>query len=184
MFASELLDVLLPFKLIVTPRRVTVFSGWNPALCIPVLLHQSPFSILCFCPRPQVGFPKIDKLASFVQVQSGLCICCKHVNGFFFCFWLQCTEWCHLHTCLWSHTWWPVEDRSKRGWTSMAPKWTLVQPQILVFANMKWPVQHILFGAFHIDPEPLLCICLLTKLNYIFFRSSSCCTAWLHKLQK
>jgi len=66
----------------------------------------------------------------------------------------------------------------------MATKWTLVQPQILLFANMKWPVQHILFGAFHIDPEPLLCISLLTKLNCIFFRSSSCCTAWLHKLQK
>ena len=64
----------------------------------------------------------------------------------------------------------------------MAPKWTLVQPQILVFANMKWPVQHIL--TFHIDPEPLLCISLHTKRNCIFFRSSSCCTAWLHKLQK
>ena len=47
--------------------------------------------------------------------------------------------------------WWPGEDRSKRGWTSMVPNWTLVQAQILVFANMKWPVQHILFGAFHID---------------------------------
>ena len=33
----------------------------------------------------------------------------------------------------------------------MAPKWTLVEPQILVFANMKWPVQHILFGAFHLN---------------------------------
>ena len=33
----------------------------------------------------------------------------------------------------------------------MAPKWTLVEPQILVFANMKWPVQHILFGASNLN---------------------------------